>query len=102
MKMVEVEGEVAGAKHMQLVPPACCLCCLNLREEGREEGRTGLCLPAWSSLLPLRRRPTNFGHAASQVCAGGVWPQSTGLPLAWKTCGLNGIGLPWGGNYFKS
>lgn len=27
-----------------------------------------------------------------------VWPHSTGLPLAWKTCGLNSIRLPWEGN----
>lgn len=26
-----------------------------------------------------------------------VWPQSKGLPLAWKTCGSNVISLPCGG-----
>lgn len=104
MKTVKVEGEIAGAKHMELVPPSCCLRWLNLREEGREEGRTGLYLPAKSSpgarSFPLTTaQPTDIPstsivlkvrHVLEIVPNVGesfpeVWPHSTGLPLAWKT-----------------
>lgn len=80
MKAVEVEGEVAGAKHVELVPPTWYLHWLTLREEeGREEGRISLCLSARSSSqahsLPLitagaHRHPINFDCAERQACTG--------------------------------
>ena len=103
VKTVEVEGEVSGAKHVQLVPPARLLCCLNLREEGRKEGRAILCLPARSSsgtcsfplttaqpmdipstwvMLKIRRALEMLPDVGESFPE--VWPYSTGLPLAWK------------------
>ena len=114
MKTMKVEGEVAGAKHMQLVPPARCLQWLNLREGGRKEGKNSFCLPARSSSgahsFPLTTAQLTdilsnsimlkVRQVLEMLCKVGesfpeVWPQSTGLPLGWKTRGLNSIGLPW-------
>lgn len=52
-------------------------------------------IPLTSVMLKPRRALEMLPDAGNSFLQ--VWPQSKGLPLAWKSCGLNVISLSCGG-----
>lgn len=52
-------------------------------------------IPLTSVMLKARHALEMLPDAGNSFLQ--VWPQSKGLPLAWKTCGLNVISLSCGG-----